>query len=146
MSGPLGGLDPLIVEERTRPVLRSLARDEPRWIDLPKAKLLLGINLDAVTNWARQGLLRSRTLPTDQLQVRLEDDGPIWETAVVAGAQFVVSHNTSDFPPLIQGRHVFGGVEYLTAVEFIQDILAANFDQLDITIPPSATIRSGRSA
>jgi hypothetical protein len=34
------------------------------------------------------------------------NDRPIWQTAVVAGAQYVVSQNTRHFPPLVEGRHV----------------------------------------
>jgi len=51
------------------------------------------------------------------------DDEPIWATAVIAKARYVVSHNIGDFPPLVDGRHVYGGTEYLTAVEFVEDVL-----------------------
>ena len=42
---------------------------------------------------------------------------------MLAGAQYVVSHNLADFPPLVHGRHVYRGIEYLTAIEFVADVL-----------------------
>ena len=44
------------------------------------------------------------------------DDAPIWQTAVAAGARYVVSNNTRHFPPLVDGRHVYRGVQYVTAL------------------------------
>jgi hypothetical protein len=29
----------------------------------------------------------------------------------------------ADFPPLVQGRHIYRGIEYLTAIEFVEDVL-----------------------
>jgi len=55
-----------------------------------------------------------------------EADAPIWRTAVVAGARYVVSQNRAEFPPLDDGRHVYDGIEYLTAIEFIEDVLVEN--------------------
>jgi hypothetical protein len=55
-----------------------------------------------------------------------EDDVPIWQTAVIAQAQFVVSQNVRHFPPIMQGRHVFLGIEYLTTLEFVEQILGTN--------------------
>jgi hypothetical protein len=73
------------------------------------------------------------------------DDAPIWETAVVGGAQYVVSHNTRHFPPLVQGRHAYGGVEYLTAIEFVEDVLgesaAAAYGR---ALPAGGQVRSRR--
>lgn len=77
--------------------------------------------------------------------LRDEEDAPIWQTAVVAGAQYVVSHNLRDFPPLVQGRHVYRGVEYLTAIEFVEDVLGENAVELyGAPLPRGALIRSGR--
>jgi hypothetical protein len=73
------------------------------------------------------------------------DDEPIWATAAVAGAQYVVSHNVEDFPPLMQGRHVYGSVEYLTAIEFVEDGLGEDAAAVfGVPVPPSALIRSRR--
>ena len=74
------------------------------------------------------------------------DDIPIWDTATAAGARYVVSHNTSDFPPLVDGRHSWQGIEYLTAIEFIEDVLGLDIVSL-ITAPltPAALIRSNRT-
>ncbi len=63
---------------------------------------------------------------------------PLWATAIAANAQYVSSHNTRHFPPLareqrvIDGqphlvqRHVHAGIECLTAIEFIEDVLGAD--------------------
>ena len=51
---------------------------------------------------------------------------PIWQTAVIAHAQYVVSHNLADFPPLVQGRHVYSGIEYLMAIEFVFILLPSS--------------------
>jgi hypothetical protein len=73
------------------------------------------------------------------------DDVPIWETAVVAGAQFVVSLNTRHFPPLTQGRHAYGGVEYLTAIEFVEDVLGESAAAVNGgPLPAGAQVRSRR--
>jgi len=37
------------------------------------------------------------------------DDAPVWQTAVLAKANYVVSHNTRHFPPLRHGRHAAEG-------------------------------------
>lgn len=73
------------------------------------------------------------------------DDVPIWQTAVLAGAQYVVSHNVGDFPPLVDGRHLHARVEYLTVVEFIEDILGEDIAAIyDAALPDGALLRSGR--
>jgi hypothetical protein len=73
------------------------------------------------------------------------DDEPIWATAVVAGAQYTVSHNIEDFPPLVEGRHVFGGIEYLTAIEFVEDVLGGDAAAVyGLPLPPGALVRSRR--
>jgi hypothetical protein len=83
------------------------------------------------------------TAPWTALKVR--DDVPIWDTAVAAGASYVVSHNARDFPPLVDGRHVYGGIEYLTAIEFIEQVLGADAARVyQQPIPPGALVRSRR--
>jgi hypothetical protein len=75
------------------------------------------------------------------------DDEPIWQTAVIAQAQYVVSHNIRHFPPLVQGRHVYMGVEYLTAVEFVEDVLGENARAVyEAPLPAEGVLRSGRIA
>ena len=75
-----------------------------------------------------------------------EEDTPIWQTAVIARAQYVVSHNLADFPPLVQGRHIYAGIEYLTAIEFVQDVLGEDATELYGTpLPQAALMRSGRT-
>ena len=47
-------------------------------------------------------------------------DVPIWAAAKIGGAEYAVSENMHDFPPAgDDGRHVFGGVEYLTVDAFV---------------------------
>jgi hypothetical protein len=74
------------------------------------------------------------------------DDAPVWQTAVLGGARCVVSHNTRHFPPLVGGRHAYQGVEYLTAIEFIEELLgdeaAAGFTG---AVPMAGQVRSRRS-
>jgi hypothetical protein len=72
------------------------------------------------------------------------NDYPIWHTAIVAGAQYVVSQNTRHFPPLVDGRHVYEGVEYVTAIEFIEDVLGASAAEDGEPLPPGASLRSRR--
>ena len=68
------------------------------------------------------------------------------DSAVAAGAQYVVSHNTADFPPLVQGRHVHQNVEYLTAIEFVDDVLAEEAAQiLTAPLPRGGIVRSSRT-
>jgi predicted nucleic acid-binding protein len=85
------------------------------------------------------------------------DDAPIWATAVLADAKYVVSHNTHDFPSLVRATIEFGGqrhagqahiargIEYLTAIEFIEDVLGENAEfVLGRPLPPRGIIRSQR--
>ena len=62
------------------------------------------------------------------------------------GAQYVVSHNLDDFPPVVQGHHIYGGVEYLTAIEFIEDVLGESATRVyDAPIPTGGAVRSRRA-
>jgi hypothetical protein len=46
----------------------------------------------------------------------------------------------------VQGRHVYGGIEYLTAIEFVQDVLGEDAAELyGIPLPQGALMRSGRT-
>ena len=73
------------------------------------------------------------------------DDVPIWQTAIVAGAQYVVSHNVADFPPLVEGRYIYHGVEYLTPIEFVEDVLGESATEVYAgPLPAGASVRSRR--
>jgi hypothetical protein len=77
--------------------------------------------------------------------LRDTEDEPIWATAVVAGAHLVVSDNTHDFPLLVQGRHSYRGIEYVTAIEFVEDVLGADGAAVyGAPLPPGALVRSRR--
>ena len=81
------------------------------------------------------------------------DDEPIWATAVTGEAQFVVSDNTTDFPPLIEvgkpsdtrSAHVYNEIEYLTAIEFIEGVLEIDAREVYGHDLPRSPRRSGRS-
>lgn len=50
-------------------------------------------------------------------------DHPIWATAVVGHAQYVISENTRHYPPRqADGRHLYQGVEYLRARAFLDSL------------------------
>jgi hypothetical protein len=47
-------------------------------------------------------------------------DHPVWAAAKEGAADFVVSDNTRDYPPAgPDGRHVYEGIEYVSAVDFL---------------------------
>jgi hypothetical protein len=79
-------------------------------------------------------------------ELRDTDDVPIWQTAVLAGGRYVVSQNTRHFPPLVEGHHVYRDIEYLTAIEFIEDVLGKDAAEVyQAPLPAAAALRSGRS-
>jgi len=78
--------------------------------------------------------------------LRDEDDAPIWATAVAARAQYVISHNTQDFPPLLDGRHIYADIEYLTTIEFIEDVLGGSAAEILGAPLPHGVVRSRRTA
>jgi predicted nucleic acid-binding protein len=52
------------------------------------------------------------------------DDYPIWAAAVEAKAQYVISDNTSDYPPLQpDGRYAYQGIEYISGRNFLKMLL-----------------------
>lgn len=75
------------------------------------------------------------------------NDLPVWATAKLAGARYVVSHNTRHFPPRAGGRHTYQGIEYLTAIEFVEDVLGADAKEaFGGPLPSGGIVRSGRLA
>lgn len=77
--------------------------------------------------------------------LRDEADAPIWQTAVISGARFVVSQNVADFPPLRAGRQFYRGIEYVTAIEFIEDVLGEDAALVfGAPLPRGAVVRSRR--
>lgn len=53
------------------------------------------------------------------------DDHPVWATAVECEAQYVVSDNTSDYPPRQpDGRYVHQGIEYISGRDFLTMLLS----------------------
>jgi hypothetical protein len=57
---------------------------------------------------------------------RLADqwDMPIWATAKMANARYVISENTRDFPPAdANDVHTWEGIEYITGAAFIDRLV-----------------------
>jgi hypothetical protein len=64
--------------------------------------------------------------PYPQAWEQLADanDYPIWAAAVEAKAQYVISDNTSDYPPLqADGRYAYQGIEYIPGRDFLNMLL-----------------------
>jgi hypothetical protein len=83
------------------------------------------------------------------------NDTHLWYAAINAGAGYVVSHNTRDFPPAVPAepataspramRHLSHGVEFLTAIEFIEDVLGEDAAALYGRPLPAGVVRSRRT-
>ena len=86
------------------------------------------------------------------------DDAPIWTAAILGRAHYIVSHNTSDFPAIVEEtivvngqayrmrRHLYEGIEILTAIESIEDVLGEDATAvLRRPLPERGVIRSRRS-
>jgi hypothetical protein len=90
--------------------------------------------------------LRNYRGPVPWPELADPDDAPIWLTSIMGRARHVLSQDPRYFPPLANGRHEYGGGEYLTAVEFIEELLGdeavARFTR---SVSTSALVRSRRS-
>lgn len=83
-------------------------------------------------------------------------DEHLWIAALNAGAGYVVSHNTRHFPPpTIVGtapgdatrrvvRHVAHGIEFPTAIEFVEQVLGEDAALYGQPLP-AGIVRSRRS-
>jgi hypothetical protein len=90
-------------------------------------------------------IARHRELPAPWPDLADRDDWPVWATARLAGAQYVISHNTRHFPPLVGTRHIYDGIEYVTTVEFAEDILGADIVEVHgHPLPVGTFVRSQR--
>lgn len=68
--------------------------------------------------------------PVAWVQLRDRWDHPIWAAAVLGQAQYVVSDNTHDYPPLDGShRHVHAGIEYLSAQAFLDRLEQIDSDE-----------------
>jgi len=123
-------------------LVRAGRTDASEWRALSAAANLMLRRLLAVMTLVS---LHEATAATPWPQLRDGADAPVWQTAVVSGAQYVVSQNVADFPPLVAGRHSYRDIEYLTAIEFIEDILGEDAALvLGAPLPRGAGGRSGR--
>lgn len=86
------------------------------------------------------------------------NDALVWATAVIANAGYIVSHNTAHFPPLVREHTVIAGqeyrllrrryqdIEFLAAIEFIEDVLGEDAATVyEGALPASGIVRSQRS-
>lgn len=94
----------------------------------------------------RHASLHGYSGPAPWPSMRDVNDIPVWDTATASGARYVISHNTTDFPPLVNGRHLWQDIEYLTAIEFIEDILGEDIVALTtVPLTPGMLLRSRRT-
>jgi hypothetical protein len=180
---PIALLDAnVLVSAWSRKLLRDLAATEPprfvgvrssaiiaeTWRVLTVQRLNAGssasaLSRDAHEMWTKlDPVLRiaeaSRRPPdTPPSPLRDRRDEHLWNAALNAGAQYVVSHNTRHFPPAMEVsmssdegarqavRHLAHGIEFLTAIEFIEDVLGEDAAALYNQHLPSGIIRSQRS-
>jgi len=124
-------------------LVRAGRTDAAEWRALSGAANLMLRQLIPVMTLAS---LHHATATAPWPELRDDADAPIWQTAVVAGARYVVSQNVADFPPLVGGRHLYDGIEYLTAIEFIEGVLGENAALVfGAPLPRGAAVRSGRA-
>jgi hypothetical protein len=131
--------------------LRAIAANQPS-TTISRAAHGLWLLLDPICKIADASRLPEGAVPSP---LRDPHDRHLWCAALNAGARYIVSHNTRDFPPplTITGtdgqtvtRHQYAGVEFLTAIEFIEGIAGADAATLcGRTLPAKAIIRSQRS-
>jgi predicted nucleic acid-binding protein len=135
--------------------LRAVEKGDSAAMISTKANAMMRRLLDVMTIVSLAG---GRVVPANPSPLRDPDDAPIWATAVLGGADFVVSHNTHHFPApveqrvLVRGaemvfrRHLHGGIEFLTAIEFIEGVLGADATlAFGRPLPPHGVIRSRRA-
>jgi hypothetical protein len=122
---------------------RSAQPDEFEWASLSRSANEMLRHLLPVMRFVS---LRNYAGPEAWSELADPDDLPVWQTATLANAAFVVSQNVRHFPPLVDGRHRHGSVEYVTAIEFIEDVLGADAAaEYDHPLPGAAHLRSRRS-
>jgi predicted nucleic acid-binding protein len=105
-------------------------------------------------------LVSVATVPPAARQPPISDpnDALVWATAVIADAGYIVSHNTAHFPPLVPEQAVINsqhyqlllhrhqGIEFLTAIEFIEGVLGEDAATIyERALPPGGIVRSRRS-
>lgn len=65
-----------------------------------------------------------------------QNDLPIWTAALRSGAAFIVSHNLHDFPPRdANGLCRYQGIEFITAENFVREVLGLDFANLGVDLP-----------
>ncbi len=121
-----------------------------RWPEVSRTANLMLRYLLPVMHTVR---LREFVGPSAWPQLMDVDDEPLWAAAILGPAAYVVSDNTRHFPPLVdvtgvdgapEQRHVYEGVEYLTAIEFIEDVLGADATTILGADLPTVLVRSRR--
>jgi hypothetical protein len=78
-------------------------------------------------------------------ELRDHYDRPVWAAALRAGASFVISHNLIDFPPRDRdGLCRYAGIEYVTAENFIREVLLIEPERLLPAGLPEARVQHWR--
>lgn len=183
MASPIAVLDAsVLVPVWSRRALQLLARSprpryRPVWSEWIIAETWYVVTMKAIRTGLPEAVISTRakqmlrhllavmrlvsvasppaSLPPSPLR-DLDDEAP-WLTAGLSGAQYLISHNTRDFPPLVHSveafggqrysthRHMHQGIEFLTAIEFIEDVLGEQVAALlDRPVSPDGLLRSQR--
>lgn len=134
--------------------LRAIAADQ-RSATISRAAHELWLLLDPIFRIADASQLPKGAAPSP---LRDPNDRHLWCAAINAGARCIVSHSTRDFPlPMslhrdtdagepASLRHLQAGIEFLTAIELIEDVIGADAAILcGYDLPAGAAARSQRT-
>jgi PIN domain-containing protein len=123
-----------------------------RWLRQSPAR----IHDDATLTHAANAMLLA-LLPTMELvsvappfeaawpELRDHYDRPVWAAALRAGASFVISHNLRDFPQRDRdGLCRYAGIEYVTAENFLREVLLLEPERLLPAGLPDARVQHQR--
>ena len=129
----IGVWSPWIIEEMARTLTWHWARQRGMSVEAKhalsvSAKLMMDILTDTFI-----AVDPKPPHPPTWPELRDAGDWPLWATAKLADAQYVVSENTRDFPPRdAMGQNAWEGITYLTTADFLAQIEGGK-----VTPPPA---------